>query len=178
MPIPFSLPGKSVEDFLESMLPSCQTVKSEKRKRAAPYPTSGFCEDLIGRGSEAEEFGEIERGQRALIAGTPVQKQLSDVRWISCLHAPPGAVLGRLPQPAIGAPLWDESRIATLTNFGIVTFNQCNATGSDGVATPIWDHPNVAVNMASGSTLKATVSPLSDDGTSFTAQTFSHVGDG
>jgi hypothetical protein len=55
-----------------------------------------------------------------------------------------------------------------LTNFGSVTFNQCNATGSDGIATPIWDHPNLAVDMTSGSTLKATVSPLSDDGTTFT----------
>jgi hypothetical protein len=55
-----------------------------------------------------------------------------------------------------------------LTNFGSVTFNQCDATGSDAVSRPIWDHPNSAVNMASGSTLKASVSPLSADGTTFT----------
>jgi hypothetical protein len=55
-----------------------------------------------------------------------------------------------------------------LMNFGSVTFNQCNATGSDRVATPIWDHPNLAVDMTSGSTLKATVSPLSNDGATFT----------
>jgi hypothetical protein len=54
------------------------------------------------------------------------------------------------------------------TNFGSVTFNQCRTTGSDGIATPIWDHPNQAVNMTSGSTQKATVSPLSEDGTTFT----------
>ena len=55
-----------------------------------------------------------------------------------------------------------------LTNFGSVTFSQCEATGSNGIATPIWDHPNNAVTMTGGSTTKATVSPLSDDGTQFT----------
>lgn len=61
-----------------------------------------------------------------------------------------------------------------LTNFGSVTFSQCKATGSDGIATPIWDHPNSALTMADGSTIKATVSPLSDDGTQFTV-TFLHA---
>jgi hypothetical protein len=56
----------------------------------------------------------------------------------------------------------------SLTNFGSVTFNQCKTTGSDGIATPIWDHPNQAIEMTSGSTSKATVSPLSNDGTTFT----------
>jgi len=55
-----------------------------------------------------------------------------------------------------------------LTSFGSVTFNQCRFTGSDGIATPIWDHPNQAVDMTNGSTPKASVSPLSDDGTTFT----------
>lgn len=54
-----------------------------------------------------------------------------------------------------------------LTNFGTVTFTQCNVTGSNGV-TPIWDHPNMAVSINSGSTQKATVSGLSDDGMNFT----------
>ena len=62
-------------------------------------------------------------------------------------------------QPTGGLPL---------TNFGSVTFTQCLATGSDGIATPIWDHPNTALTMADGSTTKATVSPLSEDGTQFT----------
>jgi hypothetical protein len=55
-----------------------------------------------------------------------------------------------------------------LTNFGSVTFNQCRATGSDGVATPIWDHSNMAVDMANSATMKAVVSGLSNDGTTFT----------
>jgi hypothetical protein len=55
-----------------------------------------------------------------------------------------------------------------LTNFGSVTFNECRATGRNGVAMPIWDHANQATNMTSGSTTKATVSPLSNDGTTFT----------
>jgi hypothetical protein len=33
---------------------------------------------------------------------------------------------------------------------------------------PVWDHPSLAVNMVSGSTTKATVSPLSNDGKDFT----------
>jgi hypothetical protein len=49
-----------------------------------------------------------------------------------------------------------------------VTFSQCRFTGSDGVATPAWDHPNFALTMANGKTTQATVSPLSDDGTQFT----------
>jgi Peptidase A4 family len=55
-----------------------------------------------------------------------------------------------------------------LTNFGSVTFSQCKVTGSNGIATPIWDHANDALTMASASTTKATVLPLSDDGTQFT----------
>jgi hypothetical protein len=55
-----------------------------------------------------------------------------------------------------------------LTNFGSVTFSQCKATGSNGIATPIWDHPDTALTMANGSTTQAAVSPLSDDGTQFT----------
>jgi hypothetical protein len=55
-----------------------------------------------------------------------------------------------------------------LTDFGYVTFNQCNVTGSLGFATPIWDHPNQRVDMLSGSTYLATTSPLSNDGTTFT----------
>jgi hypothetical protein len=55
-----------------------------------------------------------------------------------------------------------------LTNFGTVTFTQAQATGSNGLSTPIWDHPNQAVNMTSGAITKAAASPtLSDDGTSF-----------
>jgi len=68
-------------------------------------------------------------------------------------------------QPAVGG--------LPLTNFGSVTFSQCKATGSDGTALPIWDHPNTALTMASASMAKATVSPLSDDGTRFTV-TFLH----
>jgi hypothetical protein len=62
-----------------------------------------------------------------------------------------------------------------LTNFGSVTFNQCKVTGSNGILTPIWDHPNTADTMtdASGATIKASVSPLSNDGTQFTV---SHQG--
>jgi hypothetical protein len=55
-----------------------------------------------------------------------------------------------------------------LTNFGSVTFSQCKATGSNGIALPIWDHPNDALTMIGPSTTKATVSPLSEDGTQFT----------
>jgi hypothetical protein len=57
-----------------------------------------------------------------------------------------------------------------LTNFGSVTFNQCMVTGSNGIDTPIADHPNAALTMtdASGATTKATVSPLSNDGKDFT----------
>jgi hypothetical protein len=55
-----------------------------------------------------------------------------------------------------------------LTNFGSVTFSQCRTTGSNAIATPIWDHPNNALTMSDGTTTKATVSPLSDDGTQFT----------
>jgi hypothetical protein len=57
-----------------------------------------------------------------------------------------------------------------LTNFGSVTFSQCKVAGSNGAATPIWDHPNTADTMtdASGATTKASVSPLSEDGTQFT----------
>ena len=54
-----------------------------------------------------------------------------------------------------------------LSNFGSVTFTQANATGSNGSATPIWDHPDLAVDMTT-STHKATVSPPSNDGTQFT----------
>lgn len=57
---------------------------------------------------------------------------------------------------------------ANLTNFGSVTFSQCMATGSNGIATPIWDHPNNALTMTDGATTKASVSPLSNDGTQFT----------
>jgi hypothetical protein len=55
-----------------------------------------------------------------------------------------------------------------LTNFGSVTFTHAEATASNGVAAPIWDHPNLAVNMTSGTTVKAVVLPLSNDGTQFT----------
>jgi hypothetical protein len=58
-----------------------------------------------------------------------------------------------------------------LTNFGSVHFSQCQTAGSNGVATPIWDHPNNDITMtdASGTTTKASVStPLSNDGTDFT----------
>jgi hypothetical protein len=54
------------------------------------------------------------------------------------------------------------------TNFGSVTFTQAQATGSNGISTPIWDHPNLAVNMTSGTTTKAVAFPLSNDGTQFT----------
>jgi hypothetical protein len=60
-----------------------------------------------------------------------------------------------------------------LTNFGSVTFSQCRDTGSEGTALPIWDHPNLALTMADGSTTKASVSPVSEDGTQFTV-TFLH----
>jgi Peptidase A4 family len=60
-----------------------------------------------------------------------------------------------------------------LTNFGSVTFSQCKATGGNGIATPIWDYPNSALTMSDATTTKATVSPLSDDGTQFTV-TFVH----
>jgi hypothetical protein len=62
-----------------------------------------------------------------------------------------------------------------LTNFGSVTFTECKATGSEdgGIVLPIWDHPNTALTMAEERTTKATVSPLSDDGTQFTV-TFLH----
>ena len=57
-----------------------------------------------------------------------------------------------------------------LTNFGSVTFNNCEVTGDDGIARPIWDHANEAVGMFNGNTTqRAVVSPLSDDGTRFTA---------
>jgi hypothetical protein len=55
-----------------------------------------------------------------------------------------------------------------LSNFGSVTFRQCEFTGSDGVAEPVWDHPSQALNMVSGGTTKATVSSLSNDGKDFT----------
>jgi hypothetical protein len=55
-----------------------------------------------------------------------------------------------------------------LTNFGSVTFTQCKATGSNGLSTPIWDHANSNVTMNDNGTTKATVSPLSEDGTQFT----------
>jgi hypothetical protein len=43
-----------------------------------------------------------------------------------------------------------------------------STVGSNGVATPVWDHPSRSVDMSSGSTTKAVVSPLSNDGTEFT----------
>jgi hypothetical protein len=54
-----------------------------------------------------------------------------------------------------------------LTNFGSVTFTQARATGSNGVATPIWDHPN-SVDTMTGGVTKAAASSLSNDGTQFT----------
>ena len=51
-----------------------------------------------------------------------------------------------------------------LTDFGSVTFNTCNVTGSDGISTPIWDHSNLAVDMTSNDgTKKASVSALSNN---------------
>ena len=50
-----------------------------------------------------------------------------------------------------------------------MTFSQCDAMGSNGINTPIWDHPTSALTMSSGGITKATVSPLSDDGMQFTA---------
>ncbi len=55
-----------------------------------------------------------------------------------------------------------------LTNFGSVTFKQCMATGSNGLATPVWDHTNEADEMTKNKVVKAVVSPLSDDGSEFT----------
>ena len=57
-----------------------------------------------------------------------------------------------------------------LTNFGSVTFSHCQATGSNGISTPIWDHPNNVRTMVGTSTTKATASSLSDDGTQFTVR--------
>jgi Peptidase A4 family len=61
-----------------------------------------------------------------------------------------------------------------LANFDHVIFNQCEATGSNGSSTPIWDHPNYAIEMVNGTTAKAMVSPLSNDGTTFTDTFRSH----
>jgi hypothetical protein len=55
-----------------------------------------------------------------------------------------------------------------LSNYGSVTFTQAQATGSNGTATPIWDHPNVALSQFSNGTLKQSFSQLSSDGTQFT----------
>jgi hypothetical protein len=55
-----------------------------------------------------------------------------------------------------------------LTDFGSVTFTNCFATGSSGLATAIWDHPNTEQTMQSGATVKATPSSLSDSGSEFT----------
>jgi hypothetical protein len=56
-----------------------------------------------------------------------------------------------------------------LTNFGTVTFTSCYAGGSNASAynTPISHHTNFGVNMVGGGTVKATVSGLSSDGTTF-----------
>jgi Peptidase A4 family len=61
-----------------------------------------------------------------------------------------------------------------LANFDHVIFNQAMATGSNGFPAPVWDHPNWAVEMVHGTRAKATVSPLTDDGTTFTDTFRSH----
>jgi hypothetical protein len=56
-----------------------------------------------------------------------------------------------------------------LADFGSVTFTGCEAATGSGSLRPIWDYPNVAVNMDDSSgTQLATVSSLSGDGTQFT----------
>jgi len=55
-----------------------------------------------------------------------------------------------------------------LADFGSVTFTNCEVTGDNGMATPIWDHANYALTMTNGNLVRANVSPLSDDGTQFT----------
>jgi hypothetical protein len=85
--------------------------------------------------------------------------------WVySTTQSDPDAVGGSAEcieeQPeALGLPL---------TDFGSVTFGECMATGNNGRPTPVWDHPNSAVEMRSGSTRKAVVSPLSENGSQFT----------
>jgi hypothetical protein len=62
-----------------------------------------------------------------------------------------------------------------LTNFGSVTFTNCLATGNNGLAAPIWDHPNLRETMTDPSFafIKAFPSALTADGTQFT-DTWAH----
>lgn len=55
-----------------------------------------------------------------------------------------------------------------LANFVAATFTNCQAATGGGPLHPIWDYPNLAVNLPSSSDTLASVSALSNDGTQFT----------